>query len=173
MFKTDLSLVAAMSRECVIGANGTMPWRLPSDLKRFKTLTTEIGTVIMGRKTHESILAGLKKPLPGRRSIVLTRARSAPELPGVVFVNSVKTALAIAGDRACVIGGGEIYDAFSDEVSTMYITRIEDAGQLAGDTIFPMRIWAKDWERVEYSQGKRRHFRDEYKTTYEIWRRKR
>ena len=84
-------VVAAIADNSVIGRDGGLPWHLKSDLKRFKTLT-EGGTVIMGRKTHESIVARLGKPLPNRLNLVLT---TDPDYraSGCLVENSLKKAL--------------------------------------------------------------------------------
>lgn len=132
-----LSLVVAVSLNGVIGAGGTLPWRLPSDLKRFKEIT--LGhPCIMGRKTWQS----LKGPLPGRDNIVVTR--SGLELPdGVHRVASLAEAVALASRLASergvgeimVIGGGEIYREALPLADRVYLTRV--ALSVAGDTTFP------------------------------------
>jgi dihydrofolate reductase len=106
-----VSLVVAVARNGVIGVDGGLPWRLSSDLKRFKANT--IGRpVIMGRKTFQSI----GKPLPGRENIVVTRDKAfAPE--GVHVCGTIDAAMQLARQKArdagvaeiCVIGGGELY----------------------------------------------------------------
>ena len=98
-----ISLLAAISRNGVIGREGRLPWHLPADLKHFKAQT--IGKpMIMGRKTFESFPA----PLPGRRHIVLTRD---PEwrAAGAETAGSVEEALALAGDDVFVVGGAEVF----------------------------------------------------------------
>ena len=88
-------MIAALSRNRAIGRNNAMPWHLPADLKRFKALT--LGhPVIMGRKTWDSILASLGKPLPGRTSIVLTRSEGAV-MPGATVAGSMAAAIVAAG----------------------------------------------------------------------------
>jgi dihydrofolate reductase len=132
-----LSIIAAVAENGVIGAGNAMPWRLSSDLRRFKALTMG-KPVIMGRKTFESI----GKPLAGRVNIVVTRQKGfAP--PGVTVVPSVDAALvtaeegarAAADDEIMVIGGGEVYRAAIDRADRLYITHVEAAP--AGDTHFP------------------------------------
>ncbi len=107
--KPRIAFVLAISRNRVIGANGTLPWRMPSDLKRFKALTMG-KPVIMGRKTWESLP---RKPLPGRPNIVITR-QAAYDAPGAIVVRTVAEALqqaaARTADEAAVIGGAEIFD---------------------------------------------------------------
>lgn len=128
-------LVAVVAANGIIGANNRMPWHLPEDLKHFKELT--LGhPVIMGRKTWESILATLGKPLPGRESIVVSRQRGL-ELPGASMAASVEAAIAMcAGESvAFVIGGGELYAAALPYADGMVLTEIKR--DYAGDTRFP------------------------------------
>ncbi|HSH27818.1 MAG TPA: dihydrofolate reductase, partial [Wenzhouxiangella sp.] len=101
---TEITLVAAMARNRVIGRDGGMPWHLPADLKHFKAVTMGC-PIVMGRRTFESI----GRPLPGRTSIVISRSR--PELPdGALLAGSLDEAIEqAAADRVMVIGGGQIY----------------------------------------------------------------
>src|ERR1700748_2349547 len=100
-----ISLIVAMAQNGVIGRDNSLPWRLPEDLKRFKSFT--LGKpILMGRKTFESI----GRPLPGRDHFVLTRDR-AWSAAGVTVVHSVEEALARSAGNAelVAIGGAEIY----------------------------------------------------------------
>lgn len=128
-----LSIIAAVADNGVIGNDGDMPWKLSTDLKRFKALTTG-KPVIMGRKTFASI----GRPLPNRVNLVLTRD-TAFEAPGVVVVPTQEAAIDAASDvgaeEAMVIGGGEIYRAFLDRADRLYITHVDASP--AGDTHFP------------------------------------
>jgi dihydrofolate reductase len=132
-----LSLIAAVAENHVIGAGGAMPWRLSSDMKRFKSLTMG-KPVIMGRKTFET----LGKPLAGRLNIVISRRPDfSPE--GAVVVPSLDAALVAAEARALaagddeimVIGGGEIYRAAIGLADRLYITHVEATP--GGDAVFP------------------------------------
>ncbi|MCX5516934.1 dihydrofolate reductase [Kaistia defluvii] len=139
-----LSIIAAVASNGVIGQDGDMPWKLSTDLKRFKALTTG-KPVIMGRRTFASI----GRPLPNRVNIVLTRDKAfGPQ--GVVTVPTLDAALeaAIAAGAAAevgteaeteteamVIGGGEIYRALLDRADRLYITHVD--AEPAGDTHFP------------------------------------
>jgi dihydrofolate reductase len=131
-----LSLVAAVARNGVIGANQAMPWRLSTDLQRFKRLT--LGKpVIMGRRTFESI----GKALSGRANIVVTAKGGVPP-DGVTFAPSLEAALAIAeteavasGGEAMIIGGGMLYAAAIGHADRLYITHVEASP--SGDTRFP------------------------------------
>ena len=127
----EISLIAALDRNRLIGAGGQIPWRLPADLRYFKA-TTMGKPVVMGRKTHESI----GRPLPGRENIVLTR-RPDYRAPGCTVVHSIAAALAAAGDapELMVIGGSTVYGAFLPMADRLYLTYIDAA--FDGDTYFP------------------------------------
>ncbi|CAN5146857.1 dihydrofolate reductase [soil metagenome] len=127
-----ISFVVAMARNGVIGRAGGLPWRVPSDLKRFKAITAG-KPVIMGRKTWESLP---RRPLPGRLNIVVTR-RADYVAPGAVTASDPDQAIAKAGDVAeiCVIGGGDIFAALLARAGRLYLTDIDLA--VAGDTVFP------------------------------------
>lgn len=142
-------IVVAVSRNGIIGRDGDMPWRLSTDLKRFKALT--LGKpVIMGRKTFQSI----GKPLPGRTNVIVTRDTSYH--PGDVAVaNSLDDAIAQASevalgdglDEICIIGGGEIYRQAIEGADTLHVTHVE--ADVDGDTAFPEidpSIWIADTE---------------------------
>jgi dihydrofolate reductase len=128
-----IALVAAVADNGVIGVGTGLPWRLSSDMKRFRALT--IGKpVIMGRKTYETI----GKPLAGRRNIVVTRRKDfAAE--GIVVASSLDAALTLAAegapDEIMVIGGGEIYAETIGRADRLYITHVEAKPE--GDTRFP------------------------------------
>jgi dihydrofolate reductase len=135
-----VSLIAAVADNGVIGAENAMPWRLATDLKRFKALT--LGKpVVMGRKTFESI----GKPLAGRLNIVVTRKRDLAA-DGITIAPSMEAALAIAegagSTEVMVIGGGEIYRAAIESADRLYITHV--AATPEGDAHFPP-IDAKRW----------------------------
>jgi dihydrofolate reductase len=126
-----ISLIVAMARNGVIGRDNALPWRLPADLQRFKSLTMG-HPIIMGRKTWESI----GRPLPGRANIVLTRLAGFAA-PGCTVAGSPEAAIAACGDaaEAFVIGGAEIYRAFLDRASRLEVTEID--ADVPGDTVFP------------------------------------
>ena len=145
--RPQIFLIASVAENGVIGANGAMPWRLKSDLRRLKALT--LGKpVVMGRKTFDSI----GRPLPGRTNIVVTRD---PDFrsPGVVVTGAVADAMAIAtGDalrrfatEIAVIGGAEIYAQSIGSADRLEITEVH--ARPDGDTYFPA-IDASDWEEV-------------------------
>lgn len=139
-----ISLVVAASRNGVIGRDGGLPWHISSDLKLFKQIT--LGKpVIMGRKTWESLP---RKPLPGRRNIVITR-QAGFAVEGADVAEDVVGALAIAAKDAsseiAIIGGGEIYRLFWPMADQIYLTEVEL--DVEGDTLFP-KIEMADWEEV-------------------------
>jgi dihydrofolate reductase len=133
----SVALIAAVARNGVIGRDGGLPWRLSTDLKRFKRLTMG-RPVIMGRKTF----AGIGRPLAGRTNIVVTRD-PAYEAEGIVVAPDLPTALRVAKGRAWrdgldevfVIGGGEIYAAAIGTADRLYITHVEATPE--GDARFP------------------------------------
>lgn len=124
-------VVAWAGRDRVIGRNGGLPWRLPSDMRHFRELTTG-GTVIMGRRTWESIPERFR-PLPERRNIVLSSRGL--DAPGAEVLSSLESALAAAGTDAFVIGGGATYAETLPLADRVYATEI--AEDVEGDTFFP------------------------------------
>jgi len=129
--RSRLSLIVAMSRNRVIGANGKIPWHLPGELKLFKDLTMG-HHIIMGRKTWESI----GRLLPGRTTVVVTRQRGY-EVPGAIVAHSVKEALGAArGDEEMfVIGGAEIFREALPLADRIYLTTVD--ADVPGDTFMP------------------------------------
>lgn len=116
-----MNIILAIGNDGSIGRNGDLIWKISSDLKRFKTLTTG-HTVVMGRKTWESLP---KRPLPGRRNIVLTR-NPAYEAPGAEIMASVKDVMEkTKGEKVFIMGGAEIYKAFLPYTSTLWITHVD------------------------------------------------
>ncbi|MGX1306661.1 dihydrofolate reductase [Amorphus suaedae] len=150
-------MVAAVSENGVIGRDNKLPWRLSSDLKRFKALT--IGKpMIMGRKTWDSI----GQPLPGRRSIVVSRELKFVA-PGAAVAASLSDAFVLARDAAIemdaneivVVGGAQIYAAAMDDADRLEITEVHC--QMDGDARFP-EIKPAKWRetaRVEMPAGEK------------------
>lgn len=126
-----ITLIVARAANGVIGLNNTLPWQLPEDLRHFKA-TTLGHVLVMGRKTFESI----GRPLPGRRTIVLTRD-PAWTSPGCERAGSLDEAIRLAGtvSHVFVAGGGEIYLAALDQADQAIITEIGLAPE--GDAFFP------------------------------------
>jgi len=128
---SKLSIIVAMSSNRVIGVNNTLPWYISEDLKHFKSLT--IGhTIIMGRKTYESI----GRPLPNRRNIVISRNTEA-SYEGAEVVHSIEDAFSICknDNEVFVIGGSNIYEQALSLVDYIYITEIKKS--FSGDAFFP------------------------------------
>ena len=139
---TRLTLIAALGRNRVIGVDGTMPWHLPDDLAHFKA-TTMGHPLVMGRATFEAV----GRPLPGRRTIVLTRSRTWRH-PDVEVAHSFADALALAGpaDEVFVAGGGQVYAEALPWAHRMVLTEVDASPD--GDTVFP--AWDEaQWQEVE------------------------
>ena len=134
-------MIVAMDRNRVIGIDNHLPWRLPFDLKRFKSITMG-KPLIMGRKTYESI----GRPLPGRKNIVITRNQHF-DAPGCIVVHSVDAALAAAAeaDEVMVIGGGRIYELLLPRAGRLYLTLLDT--EVSGDTYFPV-IDPLNWTEI-------------------------
>ena len=129
--KLQLTAIVAMTPDRVIGRAGTLPWHLPEDLAFFKR-TTSGHSIVMGRKTYESI----GRPLPKRRNIVLTRDKTW-SAPGVEVINRPED-LAELPDlegRVFIIGGSEIYAAFLPELDDLLVSHV--FAEHEGDTRFP------------------------------------
>ena len=137
MSAVRVSLIAAVAKNGVIGDGTGMPWRLSTDMQRFKRLSMG-KPVVVGRKTFE----GFGKPLQGRTNIVVSRH---PQMwpPGVIAARDVAAALDIAraeaersvGDEVMVIGGGEIYAETIGLADRLYVTHVDATP--AGRTRFP------------------------------------
>ena len=152
-----LALIVAMDENGLIGKEGNLPWgTFKADLKRFKDLT-EHHILIVGRKTHESILRRLKgKALSNRKTIVVTRAFATLYLPPDCYgASNPETALCLArvlqqdeSQEVFVAGGAEIYRIFLPQAARIYITKIYDAF-FDGDTYFPY-FSMDDWICTHY-----------------------
>jgi dihydrofolate reductase len=158
-----ISIIAAVSDDLGIGKGNDLLWHISEDLKRFKKLTTG-NAVIMGKKTWESLP---KKPLPGRKNIVLT------DVPGEQFTDataaySIREAIEKCGDakEVFIIGGGSIYRQFMPLASRLYITHVHR--NTPADVYFPeidMREW-KITDSTEFASA-------EVPYTYVVYDRKR
>ena len=162
-----LVLEYAVAENGVIGRNGDLPWRISSDLKRFKARTMG-SPVIMGRRTFESI----GRPLPGRRNIVVTRSDEL-SAEGFDVVTSLDAAIDLAArtpDAAqiTVIGGAAIYRQLLDRADRLVVTEVH--GTPDGDTTMPP-VDRTLWQRV----GETHHPAapgDDYATTVAIYERR-
>jgi dihydrofolate reductase len=145
MSRPQITLIVARATNGVIGRNGTLPWRIPADLKRFKMLTMG-SAMIMGRRTFES-LPGV---LPGRRHIVLTRDKTW-SADGAELAHSVEDALALAGDEPIsVIGGAEIFELFLPYADRFELTEV--SGDIEGDTVMADPRSGSDWRETAREQ---------------------
>ncbi|OCJ05186.1 diacylglycerol kinase [Rhizobium sp. AC44/96] len=161
------TILVAVAENGIIGRDGDMPWRLSTDLKRFKALT--LGKpVIMGRKTYDSI----GKPLPGRANVVISR-QAAIDHAEVTTVSSLADAIAIAEtmaaqkgeDEICIIGGGQIYGQAIGLADRLCVTHVETT--VAGDTFFPAidpSVWGAG-ETIEVPAGDK----DSYPTRFVVY----
>lgn len=156
-----ISIIVAVAENGVIGKADGLPWRLSSDLKRFKR-TTMGHHMIMGRKTFDSI----GRPLPGRTSIVLSRN---PDLSidGCLVASDLEQAIEMAGDdkEVFVIGGRQIYDLALKRSDRLYWTQVH--AKPDGDTFFPDVDWEM-WRQVSEEAGPADQS-NEFPTTYRIY----
>ncbi|MES1202105.1 MAG: dihydrofolate reductase [Pseudomonadota bacterium] len=148
MSRPKLTLVVAVGRNAAIGARGGLPWRLSSDMKRFRAATMG-KPVLMGRKTWDSLP---KKPLPGRANLVLSRDRAFRAEGGWTY--SKLDALLAAGsamaenagvDEVCVIGGALLYAETLPLADRLVLTTVDLAPE--ADAYFP-KLDAADWRQV-------------------------
>jgi dihydrofolate reductase len=160
-----LSLLVAADENNVIGKDNKLPWHLPADLKYFRNQTWAM-PILMGRKTFESI----GKPLPGRKSIVITRS-SEWKHEGVSVVHSIEDAIAEAGSLGVkeifVIGGAEIFKTSFNQANRIYLTRIHH--KFEGDAYFPEL--SPDWQIVR-SRFCKADEKNVYSYTFEVWEKK-
>jgi len=161
-----ISLIVAASTNNAIGKEGQLLWSLPNDMKFFKN-TTWGTTVVMGRKTYESV----DKPLPGRVNIVITRQENWSR-ENVVVVKDLTEALQKAKETNCkeifIIGGGEIYKQSMKLANRIYMTRVHAV--LEGDTFFP-EIDEKIWEikqQLDFSVDEKH----QYDYSFQVWEKK-
>jgi dihydrofolate reductase len=125
-----ITLIAACSKNRVIGGDGKLLWHLPEDLKRFKSLTTG-NPIVMGRKTYESI----GKALPGRLNIILTKNRDFKADNCLIYNNIYDMLEIYQQSNLFVIGGGEMYNMFLPHAKKIELTLIDK--DFEGDTFFP------------------------------------
>ena len=137
-------LIWAQSANGVVGYDNTLPWRIPEDLARFRALTIG-GTVVMGRRTWESLPARFR-PLPDRRNVVVTHDPSY-DAPGADVVTSIEAALALSDD-IWVGGGAEIYAATMPFAETLHITDVDL--EVEGDTFAP--VVGPEWREVNHGE---------------------
>lgn len=161
MSAKSVIIVVAVANNGVIGLDNQLPWRLKSDLQRFKKLTMG-HALIMGRKTFDSI----GRLLPGRQTIIVTRN---PELriENALMASSLQDAIAKTpeGMDCFVIGGAEIFRQAMPHAQKMLVTRVLAA--VEGDTYF------EDWDRTEWELKQSSHYPatndDDWPTNFEVW----
>lgn len=128
-----INLIVAINKDNVIGKDNQLPWGLSNDLKYFKKITTN-NTVVMGRKTYESI----GKALPNRKNIVISRDKSLKYKDAEIMhsqIELLKYSYEYPNENIFIIGGAEIYKLFLPYTNKLFITMIED--EVEGDTFFP------------------------------------
>ena len=143
----NLAFIVAVAKNGVIGRDGSLPWRLPTDLRHFKALTMG-KPILMGRRTWESI----GRPLPGRETIVITRD---PDFSaeGTHVAHSTEAGLAVAeelakrmgADTIMIVGGSDIFAALIDRADIIHLTEVDLAPD--GDVLFP-RLDAARWVEI-------------------------
>ncbi|OLF73974.1 dihydrofolate reductase [Maricaulis sp. W15] len=143
-----IAFVVARGANGVIGADGDLPWRLSSDLQRFRAITTG-KPIIMGRKTWESLP---RRPLPGRLNIVITRQAGyltegaiVVSEPGEAMKAAFEQARSDGVDEVCVIGGAQIYAVMMNLAERLYLTEVEASPD--GDARLP-EIIESEWHEV-------------------------
>ena len=159
----QLLIIVAMAANRCIGRDNRMPWHLPADLAHFKRNTMG-SPVIMGRKTHESIVASLGKPLPGRTSLIVSRdlnyrPPAGSGDPGKLLLadspmRAVELAQSTGAGAAFVIGGGEIYRAMLPAAQRLLVTEIHQ--DFSGDAFFPAidpAIWVEHSRAAQAASG--------------------
>lgn len=166
----DVAIYVAIAENGVIGRQGGLPWRLSTDLKRFKADTMG-KPIIMGRKTFE----GIGRPLPGRLNIVITR-EGAWRREGVEVVHSLGEAITLAKvrgrcmagvDEVCVVGGGEIYAQALPLADRLHVTHV--LAEVEGDAHFPLidpALW-----RIVRSEDFPAGEKDSHATRYTVYER--
>jgi dihydrofolate reductase len=141
-----VAIIVAIAKNNVIGNTNDLPWYLPEDLKRFKKITTG-HTVVMGRKTYESIINRLGKPLPNRKNVVITRQDNYPVPEGVLVFHDLDSVLQLLkNEDVFIIGGAEIFKLALPLVDTLYVTHVYK--EYPGDVYFPEVNWS-EWKKIE------------------------
>jgi dihydrofolate reductase len=140
-----ITLIAAMSKNRVIGNKGSIPWKIPNDTEFFRK-TTKFCPVIMGRKTFESI----GRVLPDRKNIILTRNKSYVQDGCLIYDDIQKVIMDFGRENLMVIGGEEVYRQFLPYADRICLTYIDK--EFEGDTFFP-EFSMTEWELVSEEKG--------------------
>jgi dihydrofolate reductase len=163
--RRKIVMIAAIGLRREIGASGKMPWRIPSDMKRFRELTRG-HSVIMGRTTFISVLEAIRKPLPGRQNIIMSRAGFS--YPGVTVASSLEDAVdkAEMPGPVFVAGGGQIYALALPLADEMWLTTVH--GYFPESDVYFPPCHEYHWLTAENKQE--HDERDSHATTFRIWR---
>ena len=160
-----ISIIVAASQNGTIGRAGELPWHLPADLKRFKRLTMG-HCLLMGRKTFDTI----GKPLPGRRTVVLSRDE-ALRIEGVRvehdWENALRACKELEKDELFVAGGAQIYRLALPQAQKVYLTRVHFV--VEGDASFP-QLAASDW-RLAWEEAHEPQSKGSPAFTFQVWER--
>jgi len=165
-----IMMIVAMDEQGIIGKDETLPWKLSNDLKRFKKLTISDGfnAVVMGRKTWES-LPNEFRPLPERLNIVMSRDTKWSDDGAEIALypgRAIEIAYANGCDELWIIGGSQIYELYLTHVEEIHVTRVHTKN--SGNISFPDLDWL-NWTE-EIIEKISRDSKNEYDTTYSIWR---
>ena len=134
------AIIVAMDRLNGIGADNDLLWQLPADMKHFRDVTMG-GTIIMGRRTYESI----GRALPGRENIVVTRTPF--EADDIICATSLEDAYTKASrENVYVIGGGQIYTQALDDMDRLYVTYVD--AEFSGATVYFLQIACEAWTEI-------------------------
>ncbi|MEC7720505.1 MAG: dihydrofolate reductase [Candidatus Thermoplasmatota archaeon] len=164
-----MAMIVAMDEDGFIGRGNELPWKLSSDMARFKELTEADGfnSVIMGRRTWDS-LPDSYRPLPERVNIVMSRDTNweAEGAETALYIGrAIELAYAEGSDECWVIGGSQVYEMFLDRVDEIHVTTVHTSG--SGEVRFP------EWDRDEWSEEVVERVgsdeKNEYDSTYSIW----
>lgn len=158
-----VSIIVAMGPKREIGLQNKLPWHIPEDLKNFKKLTLN-HHILMGRKTHESILASFGKPLPKRQTIVVTR-NSDYQAEGCLVAHSIAEAIELAKEKGeielFICGGAEIYTQAFSYATKIYLSRVQYDGK--ADAFLP------EFDLTKFKQIEKNNFEN---WIYEVWEKK-
>ena len=164
-----MAMIVAMDEDGFIGRGNELPWKLSSDMARFKELTEADGfnSVIMGRRTWDS-LPDSYRPLPERVNIVMSRDTNweAEGAETALYIGrAIELAYAEGSDECWVIGGSQVYEMILDRVDEIHVTTVHTSG--SGEVRFP------EWDRDEWSEEVVERLgsdeKNEYDSTYSIW----
>lgn len=170
MYPGYLYLILAASDSGVIGRNNRVPWRLRTDMERFKDLTM-YHVVVMGKNTYESLPQKFR-PLPERKNIILSSSMQPDMHSGIYVARTVEQALSIAEAHECqtwIIGGAKVYTDLLPYVSEVHLTQVH--ADVQGDTIFDIsQFSSEDWLCVRESEIPQSEY-DEHPSSYKVFRR--